>query len=114
MQQGNSAVATISIALNAVHQSGSMLDYVGARTGESIDDIKKILDNMTSGTNIPKWNEDLKKVGVQMDSTNQWLQQPKSKPEQAIQNPNKNIEVPEPNSWQKFLEKNSFSKDQSF
>lgn len=54
---GNTS-ATINSALNTVHQSGSMLDYVEEETGE--DDLKSVLDRLTNGFHNSDWDEELK------------------------------------------------------
>jgi hypothetical protein len=55
----------INVALQGVHQSGSMLDYVEYHTGEG--DLKTLFDSL-SNTNkmvINVWNEELRGIGTQ-------------------------------------------------
>lgn len=59
-------VAVISMALNAVHQTGSMLDHIGDDTGESSSEIKHVLDEMSAGTYLEEWNAQLREIGVQI------------------------------------------------
>jgi hypothetical protein len=60
----SNAVGVISLALQSVHQTGSMLDYIEEHTGESATEIKQVLDAMTAGADINIWNEQLREVGV--------------------------------------------------
>jgi len=62
---GNS-IAVISMTLNAVHQTGPMLDYIEQDTGESSTEIKHVLDEMTAGTHVAEWNTQLREIGVQI------------------------------------------------
>lgn len=62
---GNGA-AIISIALNASHQNGSMLDHIENDTGESSTEIKHTLDEMSRGVYVEKWNKQLREIGVQI------------------------------------------------
>lgn len=55
------AMAVISLALNASHQTGEMLSYIGNE-----DEIKHVLEVMTKGVNVDKWNQELREVGVQI------------------------------------------------
>jgi len=55
---GNTS-ATINIALNAVHQNGSMIDYIEEEVGE--DGLRVVLDNLTNGLSKSIWDEELKK-----------------------------------------------------
>jgi hypothetical protein len=64
-------VAQISIALNTVHQTGQMLDFVEEYTNEDTisDDsdtfrLKDLLDKLTDGKYNEKWNSELKEVGI--------------------------------------------------
>lgn len=55
-------VASVNLGLNAVHQTGSMIDYVEDHVGES--DVSMVLENATEGNFIEKANEELRSIGV--------------------------------------------------
>ena len=55
---------TINRALGATHQTGEMLDYLEEEISEESGDIKNLLDNLTKGTDVPVWNQELKTIGV--------------------------------------------------
>jgi hypothetical protein len=57
-------VAKISIALNLVHMTGDMIEYVERYTGDI--GLKKVLNDMTEGTFVDKANKELRSVGVQI------------------------------------------------
>lgn len=63
------AIAVISLAINATHQSGDMLDYL--EDYEDFVDVgaenaKALLDELSSGKNVEKWNQELREIGVQI------------------------------------------------
>jgi len=58
------AIMTINVALNTIHQGGSMIGYLEDDTGES--GLQKLLDDLSSGKNVPKWNKQLKEVGYDL------------------------------------------------
>jgi len=55
--------ATINIATNAVHQTGEMMDYYYERYSVGKDDLDAL-----SEQDVSKWNEELKSMGVIMES----------------------------------------------
>ena len=59
-------IGAVNMALNAAHQTGSMLDYVGQLTGAYSRKIKELLGDQSAGTQVPQWNEQLQGVGVQV------------------------------------------------
>lgn len=56
-------LSAINLAINLMHQTGSILDYID-EYGEQGDISYEDLTNLSRGTNIPQWNEDLRKIGV--------------------------------------------------
>lgn len=60
----NDLMTHINLALNISHVTGPMLDYLENDTGS--DNLKKILDSLSQGEDIPKWNKELKMVGVKI------------------------------------------------
>jgi len=56
--------ATINMAINAVHQTGEMLDYIEDESEER--GIGETLSELSEGTGVPEWNKDLSTVGVQV------------------------------------------------
>jgi chromosome segregation ATPase len=58
----------INIALNAVHQTGDMIDYV---EGEHNEISKQLLTDL-SNMNVDKLNSKLKMQGFQVDKTKKW------------------------------------------
>lgn len=58
--------AAISIALNAVHQTGAMLDYVAEAANESSRDLKNLLDDLTAGDFTKEIDPILQESGVQI------------------------------------------------
>lgn len=64
-------VVWINYAINASHQTGSMLDYVitymsSIGSQDANVDIYGLLESLTNGKDIPKWNEQLKEIGVKI------------------------------------------------
>jgi hypothetical protein len=57
-------MAAVNLALNAAHQTGAMTDYI--ENDMAAHNIKNILEDLSSGTEVPVWNEQLKQVGVQV------------------------------------------------
>jgi hypothetical protein len=55
-------ITRTNIALNTAHQNGSMLDYTEQLTGE--DQLKGLLNSLTEGDDIDKWNNQLREVGI--------------------------------------------------
>jgi len=60
------AIAVISIALNACHQTGDMLDYIADEEGGSAQYYRGLLDQLSAGTNVEEWNRQLREVGVEL------------------------------------------------
>jgi hypothetical protein len=62
------AMAIISLALNASHQTGEMMDYIAQEAGGSgsASEVKALLDDLSSGSHVEDWNRQLKEVGVQV------------------------------------------------
>ena len=63
------SIAAINLAINAVHQNGSMLDYLGEYGGVNdliIDPsgIVSTLSALTEGDYIDEWNAELREIGV--------------------------------------------------
>lgn len=56
--------ATVNAALNASHQTGSMLDYVSEYVEESQGDLERTLDSLTEGAFTAEIDPILKKAGV--------------------------------------------------
>ena len=59
-------IAAINVALNAVHQTGDMLQHLENYSNIPSSEIKDILDNLSEGTNLPKWNKQLRQIGVKV------------------------------------------------
>ena len=58
-------LVTINIALNTVHQTGSMLDYVEKYAGEDLSyDFLEQMSNLDA--EVEEWDDELRKVGVQV------------------------------------------------
>jgi hypothetical protein len=57
-------IANINLALNASHQNGSMLDYLEEKSQSG--DLKGLLDSLTEGKNVKKWNKQLREIGVKI------------------------------------------------
>ena len=55
-------IANINIAINAAHQTGSMIDHIESYFGEF--ELSQELDNLTNGEYIEQWNKELKEIGV--------------------------------------------------
>jgi len=61
------AIAVISLALNATHQSGDMLDYVENDLMDmNSEETKTLLTELSSGGDVEKWNQELREIGVQI------------------------------------------------
>jgi hypothetical protein len=60
------AIAVINLAINASHQTGSMMDYISsnANTDLSGGQIIELLDKLSAGTDVEEWNQELREVGV--------------------------------------------------
>lgn len=54
----------INNAIQTVHMSGSVIEYFLEYTGENVD--KEELDLLTEGFYVTQWDEDLKKIGVEV------------------------------------------------
>lgn len=63
-------ISAVSMALNATHQNGDMLDhlenYGGLEDPDEAIDAKQALDRATSGEDEERWNRELKEIGVQV------------------------------------------------
>jgi hypothetical protein len=57
-------MAAVNAALNAAHQTGAMLEYIEVDT--DVDNMKGILEDLSNGTLVPVWNDQLRQVGVQV------------------------------------------------
>lgn len=57
-------MASINMGLNAVHQTGSMLDYLSEDTGDN--NLAETLNDATEGKFIDKANKELKSIGVKI------------------------------------------------
>jgi hypothetical protein len=62
-------LAIINSAINATHQTGNMIDYLeqygNIELKTSTDNIIKLLDNLSNENSyIPKWNKELREIGV--------------------------------------------------
>lgn len=68
------ALAAINIALQTVHQNGSMLDYIDSYGGQDLTmegTPEDFLDEMTN-LDTSAWDEELREVGVQVAANNNW------------------------------------------
>jgi hypothetical protein len=54
----------VNLALNAAHQTGAMTDYIENDTGAS--NIESLLNDLSSGSEVPIWDQQLRAVGVQL------------------------------------------------
>ena len=61
----NYNIAAINHALNTTHQTGDMIEYIGQYAPE-VDayNIEKMLDSLSSNEFLPKWNKELRSIGV--------------------------------------------------
>lgn len=59
-------IAAIFQALNAVHQTGPMIDKIEEHLGEDATEIIETMDELSGGTSVPKWNKELRTVGVKV------------------------------------------------
>jgi hypothetical protein len=68
----NNSLVAIDFAINAVHQTGSMLDYVETYGDtmllRDIDSIKELLSELSgyNTKNVKQWNKELREVGVKV------------------------------------------------
>tara|TARA_Y100000310_G_scaffold55023_1_gene50435 strand:+ start:17301 stop:18392 length:1092 start_codon:yes stop_codon:yes gene_type:complete len=61
-------LASVNIAINTTHQTGDMLDYLEdySEAGEYSDpkEIKQVMTQLSEGRSVPRWNKELREVGV--------------------------------------------------
>jgi hypothetical protein len=91
-----SASTAINLAINAVHQNGSMLDYLVDTLKEhgdnTADSIKILLSSLSKGDFIKKVNKQLKEIGLDIAKPNK--------------NPYPLVEKEEQGKFAKMLNKN--------
>lgn len=68
----NENLISINTAIQVVHQSGSMTQYVSAYIKETTDKyispskIFKVMEDISQNTDIDEWNKDLQQIGVEI------------------------------------------------